>query len=262
MADFKEVSLGFAEFVSQLIQETFDAILSSQNYQIEKYAELESKLNLPNKMFIESFISNDEIESKKYEYFGVKIEKQMVVSEDLNIFLTETFESNQNMVFNKKLTNAGYDSITEFISTMLVEERKTILNTLINKSNISNIVVESGEITAKLELTSLFTQSNNSESAKSVDSNTKLLKSKTNLVDTNKEAIKQISLPTLQRKVNVISFNDPKSGKATILIDKKSVENINDTNFQIPNVRLSVQPTKLTETSNLYSEIKINFKTV
>ncbi|MCO6176226.1 hypothetical protein NHF50_14340 [Flavobacterium sp. NRK F10] len=258
MANFKEVSLGFSEFVSQLIQETFDAILSSQNYQLEKYAALESKLNLPNNAFIKNFISNDEIEAKKYEYFGFKIEKQMVVNENLINFLTETFESNQNLVFNKKLTNAGYNAITEYVSDILVEERKAILKTLINKSNTSNIVVDSGEITAKLELTNLFKQDTGDKSAKSA----KLLKSNITLINESKEAIKQISLPTFQKKVDVIDFKDEKSGKTTILIDRKSIENINDSNFQIPNVRLSVQPTKLTETSNLYSEIKITFKTV
>ncbi|WP_435525477.1 hypothetical protein [Chryseobacterium indoltheticum] len=247
MADFKEVSLGFAEFVSQLIQETFDAILSSQNYQLEKYAELESKLNLPNNAFIEKYITNDEIETKKYEYFGEKIEKQMALNENLITFLNETFESNQNLIFNKKLTNAGYDAISEFISNILVEERKSIINTLVNKSNVSNIVIDSGEITAKLELTSLFTQDNSSDSIKTTE-NSALLKSKIMIpVDKTKEVIKQVSLPTFQRKVDVVDFKDPKSGKTTILIDKKTVQNINDSNFQIPNVRLSVQPTKLTE---------------
>lgn len=73
MEDFKEVSLGFAEFVSQLIQETFDAVLSSQNYQLEKYAELEAKMNLPNNVFAEYYITNEQIETKNWSISGLKL---------------------------------------------------------------------------------------------------------------------------------------------------------------------------------------------
>mgnify|MGYP000571991115 CR=1 FL=1 len=260
MSDFKEVSLGFAEFVSQLIQETFDAILSSQNYQLEKYAELESKLNLPNRVFVENYISNEEIEAKKTEFFGFKIQKQMLVDENLNNFIIENFDSEQNLVFNNKLTNLGFDSINIFIENLLVENQKTILNSLINKSNVSNIVIDSGEISAKLELSNLFSE--DAVNSKKENITPVNLKSIRKNIDKQTLLKKEFLLPTQKRKINVVNFKDVKTGKTTILIDKKEVDNINNSNFQIPDVRLSVKPTKLTESSNLYSEIKINFKTV
>ena len=260
MADFKEVSLGFAEFVSQLIQETFDAILSSQNYQLEKYAELESKLNLPNKVFIENFISIEQIEAKKLEFFGFKIEKQMKVDETLNNFIAENLDSTQNLVFNNKLTILGFELITTFIENIIVEKQKNILNTLINKSNVTNLVIDSGEITAKLELSNLYSEE--SIKTEKVDSQKNDIKSIKKTIDKNLLLKKEFLLPTLNRKINVVNYKDLKTGNTTILIDKKEVENINSSNFQIPDVRLSVKPTKLTESSNLYSEIKINFKTV
>ena len=58
--DFSKISLGFAEFVSQLMYETFDAILDSQNYQLNKYLELESALNTPNSFFVDKYISEEE----------------------------------------------------------------------------------------------------------------------------------------------------------------------------------------------------------
>ncbi len=258
MAEFKEVSLGFAEFVSQLIQETFDAILSSQNYQLEKYLELQNKLKLSNQAFKKNYISNDDIEDRIIEFFGFKVDEQMLVNEELSLFLENTFEADQNLVNNKKLTSIGYESIYDYITNLIIEERKELLNTLINNSNISNIIVDSGEIIAKLELTNLFTQDNNSENEKPIKQPTRLELKK---ISKAKAPIKELALPTFKRKINVIDFKDAKSGKTTILIDKKAVKNSNDSNFQIPNVRLSVQPVKLTETSNLYSEIKINFKT-
>ena len=260
MSDFKEVSLGFAEFVSQLIQETFDAILSSQNYQLEKYAELESRLNLPHNIFVDNFIGNEQVEAKKIEFFGFKIERQMIIDDNLNSFISENFNSTENLVFNKKLTNSGFDSITYYIENLLVESQKNIINTLINKSSVSSLVVDSGEISAKLELSNLYSEeSTNTE--KTEISNTKL-KSLKKTVDKRTLLKKEFLLPTANRKINVVNYKDAKTGKTTILIDKKEIDNINSSNFQIPDVRLSVKPTKLTESSNLYSEIKINFKTV
>jgi hypothetical protein len=260
MSDFKEVSLGFAEFVSQLIQETFDAILSSQNYQLEKYVELESKLNLPDRVFVENFITKEEVETKKIEFFGFNIQKQMVVDESLNNFLFENFDSSQNLVFNNKLTNLGYDSITIFIENLIVENQKNILNSLINKSNVSNLVIDSGEISAKLELSNLFSEEGTNTQKQGL-SDVKL-KSLKKTIDKRTLLKKEFLLPTEKRKISVVNFKDTKTGKITVLIDKKEIDNINSSNFQIPNVRLSVKPTKLTESSNLYSEIKINFKTV
>jgi len=259
MPDFKEVSLGFAEFVAELIQETFDAVLSSQNYQLERYAEMESKLNLPNSIYIENFISNDEIEARKYEYFGFKIEKQMAVDEDFDNFLSDNFEVEEKLVFNKKLTNAGFNMITEYIGNVMVEEQKAVLNTLINKTNASNIVVDSGEITAKLELANLYTQPNspatgNIPPPKVLPASRGIRKKKSANLD--------VGLQSYKSNINVIDFKDEQTGKTTVLIDKATVANINAVSLKIPNVRLAVQPAKLSSSSNLYSEIKINFKTV
>jgi len=260
MADFKEVSLGFAEFVSQLIQETFDAILSSQNYQLEKYVELQSRLDLPHNVFVDNFIGSEQVEAKKLEFFGFKIDKQMVVDENFESFLKDNFDSQENLVFNKKLTTAGFDSITFYIENILVESQKNIINTLINKSSAASLVVDSGEITAKLELSNLYSEETTNTEKKEI-SNTNL-KSFKKTIDKRTLLKKEFLLPTANRKINVVNYKDAKTGKTTILIDKKEVENINSSNFQIPDVRLSVKPTKLTESSNLYSEIKINFKTV
>jgi hypothetical protein len=257
----KEVSLGFAEFVSQLIQETFDAILSSQNYQLEKYAELESKLNMANNVYLKNYISEDQIEERKLDYFGFKVEKQMVISEAFNQFINENFESEKKLVHNNKLTILGYDIIHEFISNLIVEEQKGVINTIINKSNSTNLVVDSGEITAKLELSNLYTQEEETDADVKADMDAG---SRLKNVDFGKptRTEKEVLLPSFNRKIKVIDHVDVSTGKSTILIDKSTVDTITDSNVLIPNVRLSVQPTKMSSSSNLYSEIKLSFKTV
>lgn len=259
MQNFKEVSLGFAEFVSQLIQETFDAILSSQNYQLEKYAELESKLNLPDALYRESFISNEHIEDKMLSYFGFKVEKQMIVDQEFNDFISENFDAGLKVVHNKKLTNIGLELITDFIADLLVTQQKSILSTLINSSNMSNLAVDSGEITAKLELSNLYSEEV-TEDTKTTPTNDPKIRLRRPV----KKSLlkKELLLQTSKRKIKVFDHKDAITGKSTILIDKKALTDLSNSNVQIPNVRLSVQPTKLSGSSNLYSEIKINFKTV
>ena len=107
MEDFKEVSLGFAEFVSQLIQETFEAILSSQNYQLEKYLEIESKLNLPNEKFIEEFITVEQIDNKEILFFGFELVKQMKIDDGLKEFIIKEFGESTKIVHKGKLTVNG-----------------------------------------------------------------------------------------------------------------------------------------------------------
>ncbi|MEZ5059853.1 MAG: hypothetical protein R2879_22700 [Saprospiraceae bacterium] len=256
MNDFKEVSLGFAEFVSQLIQETFDAIQSSQNYQLERFAALESKLNLSDEIFANRYVSSEEIEHKIQEFFGFSISEGMKINERLLEFFDENFESNNGFFKNSILTKFGHQTLTDYFTSILVSEKKALVNVLVNKSNGTNLVVDSGEILAKLELSNLY-QEDSSQGSKPAQKK----------VSFEDEAIKkanlstQTAIPGFKKKIDILNIKDDKSGKTTILIDKNSLNEI-QSNFQLPDVRLAVQPAKITSENNLYSEIKIKFKTV
>lgn len=52
----------------------------------------------------------------------------MHVDEDLRQFIAETFDLDQGLIYNNKLTGLGSDLINGFISDLLVRERKSILN--------------------------------------------------------------------------------------------------------------------------------------
>ncbi len=246
MPDFKEVSLGFAEFVSQLIQETFDAMVSASIYQMERYAELVGNVSMANDLYAKKFFTEEEISKQAEEYFGVEINLQTTVDENLQRLLEENFE-NYNLLFSKKkLTKNGTLEIYNFISDMMAEQQKSMINALINNSGASKIVVDSGEITAKLELSNLY----------STETEEKVEEKKTDNDSRN------ILLPGNRKMIKVHDIKDSKTGKNTIIIDRKEIENIKNSSFQIPALRLSVQPAKISGSSNLYSEIKINFKTV
>lgn len=257
MSNFKEVSLGFSEFVSQLIHETFDAVVSSQNYQLEKYADLQSKLDLSNEMYKEMFISNEEIDSKRLEYFGFDIESQMIVSTQFKNFIAANLVSDSKLVKGNKLTNAGLNEINLFISDLIIEEQKAILSTMLNGSNVTKLIVDSGEIIAKLELTNIYQED------KLSDAKNKIVKRgiKSN-VRGKLSSAKNILLPSFGNKIKVNEIVDKETGLSTIIIDKEHLKNIEFSSSKIPEIRMTVKPTKLNSSSNLFAQIKINFKTI
>ena len=255
MEDFKEVSLGFAEFVSQLIQETFEAILSSQNYQLEKYLEIESKLNLPNEKFIKEFINVEQIDNKEVLFFGFKLVKQMKIDDNLKEFIIKEFGELTNIVYKSKLTVNGYTEIRKFITNLIITEQKDILNHLLNKSNATSLVVDSGEINAKLELSNLYSNDNTS-----VNQPKKELKSKKIDLRKSKYSDNRIVRENILKPIKITNVFDEKTKISTIFIDKKDIENSN--NFSISALRLIAKPVKMSSSSNLFTEIKINFKTV
>ena len=259
MQQFKEVSLGFAEFVSQLIQETFDAILSSQNYQLEKFQELESKLDLPNKLFAEMYLSEVEIENEIHLIYGTELKKNMVISKGLISILNELFDVPDEIISKGKLTSTGFVFLTDYAIDKIVDRHKNMLSGLLNKFNLSSLVVDSGEISAKLEMTNLFSSEvSDSQETKHIDRTNEPFVKAAHL---SRNAIGSVTLPTYRRDIKVIEHKSKDSIVSTILIDKAEVENIGKTSLSIPSVRMAVQPLKASSNSNFYSEIKINFKT-
>lgn len=253
MENFKEVSLGFAEFVSQLLQETFEAVLSAQNFQIEKYHELAKALSLPNEIFVEQFISETQLLEKEIDFFGFQIKKHMGVDKAFEDFLIAQFETLDRIVHSQRLTTEGYENIKSFIVNLLVEEKKEILNQLLNQSNAKNLIVDSGQITAKLELSNLYSSNGETDISKIAQGKS------------SKESVTQVNVPNLigsRLQVPIYEIRDDITNKTTILIDKSAIIDASRVNLSIPTVRLIAKPIKMSSASNLFTEVKINFKTV
>lgn len=257
MENFKEVSLGFAEFISQLIQETFEAMISAKNYQFEKYSELERILNFSNNKFIEEFVSSNQIDERMLDYFGFNLKSQMTVTSDLQIFLIEKTEITNGLFVNDKLTNIGYEAIRDFVSELLVEEKKAVISNLINNSSSVNLIVESGQINAKIELSNLYSY-NETESIKGSEvtksSFNKSLKPEGKDIN-EKEIFQQAKKP-----MKVSEIIDNKTNKTTLIIDKSEIIQASKSSLSIPSLRLVALPVKMNSSSNLYAEVTLNFK--
>lgn len=271
MADFSKVSLGFAEFVSQLLHETFDAVLSAQNYQLEKYSALEKALGISTPEFKESYITDEEIKEKEIELFGAALVENMIIPDDMLTRLKETVpdfdpEMQDKAIRKGKLTAYGVTLFADVSLESLVAEKKGEIRQLVNHSDMVRLIVDSGEIRAKLELTNLY-QSADTEPARGDDP--------------KKEPPPEISdppgkgatvkptsgaTPTIKRQglkeTKMKEIEDPVSKLKTLIIDKASLQKNATFAGSMPNVRLIATPATSTSNSNLFSEVIIKFKTV
>ncbi|MEO0580659.1 MAG: hypothetical protein AAF135_00420 [Bacteroidota bacterium] len=235
MADrFEKVSLGFAEFVSQLLQETYDSILSAQNHQLERLVEMDRALNMPTDRFIDRYLSEAQVEAKMEDVFGEVLKAQMRVSKALQATIEAQVDSLKGIVNAGKLTNAGFAQLFQFIQEMLVEEQKGILETVLNRIDSTQLIVDSGEITAKLEL------SNWEE----------IIEDQDNLDPT----------PKIRRPIKTQRFEDPETKRTYLLVDRQELQDMAKTNWVIPRTRLTVTPLKAQTETNVFAEVKIKFK--
>lgn len=266
MEDFGKVGLGFAEFVSQLLHETFDATLSAQNYQLEKYLELEKALKLSPTRFQQLFIAQEEFSEKETEIFGTSLAVNMTVSQPLLEIIAALVEDYSGIVFNKKLTKTGYDTLQLMVTETLVAEKKDNLRLLLNKSELAQLMVESGEIKAKLELNVL---SKTQDDTSSLSATRSLTASSpvTAQPDTLAEDPQQVGRSKFSSKiidvkgVKVRELKDNETNQRILVIDQSEVFN-NAAKFTVlPDTRIIATPLSTTTSSNLFSEITIRFKT-
>lgn len=167
MTDYTHVALGFSEFVGQLLTETFEATLNAQQYQLSRYAELEAMADLPDDEFRLRYVDPQAILNREIAYAGAPIARQMEVPDsrqDLILELTEEYEA-QSVIFKNRLTNYGFEALREVIDGQIVQEQKSQLRALLARMEQARLVVDSGEITARLTLNSVFQSPTSSDDA-------------------------------------------------------------------------------------------------
>ncbi|MBI1937945.1 MAG: hypothetical protein HYS25_07450 [Ignavibacteriales bacterium] len=257
--NFDKVSLGFAEFVSQLLHETFDAVLSAQNYQLEKYSEFEKALSLSSRQFKELYISDDEINEKEIKIFGVSIKDKIQITGDLMTSIKEVvkdFDVEKGIEKNK-LTNSGAAILEQKTIELLADEKKEKLRQLINKSEMVRLMVDSGEIRAKLELSSLY-QSDIAELPQESSTKKRAAPGKTGFTTKQIMQVKEVEL----KGIKIQEILDPVSKQKTLIIDRASLKGSADVSALMQKVRIVATPSQSTSNSNLFSEVVIKFKTV
>ncbi|BCE00065.1 hypothetical protein [Marinicellulosiphila megalodicopiae] len=266
MSDYSEVSLGFAEFVGQLLNETFEATLSAHQHQLDRYQDIRKALALPSVLFVEQFVDQSIIESKEIEITGDVLTRQMPIKDeyvDYILELTEDYEE-QTVVYNGKLTNYGFDALTEVILEMVSDEAKSGLQLLLRQGEQARLVVDSGEITAKLELTNVYQKTEETNNNQIIE---KTLKTEKLITPANLDGLstinKNIKINNLIANTQILPIKEIslKDNTQTIFIDKEQVQQVGNSSGQLP-VRISAKPATTSSTANILSQVTIRFKTV
>ena len=266
-SDFSKVSLGFAEFVSQLIHETFDAILDSQNYQIDKYLGLEKALNTSNSDYKEKYLGDDEINEFLLEELGFEIKPNLVLNENQAIILNNILSKiESNEMIKSKLTSTQFGLIYNSFLEILVNEKKAKIKMFVERPELARLVVDSGEIKAKLNLFFL------NESSKQPSSNPKRLeKPKPSIQDKTSSNSLSFDLKKLDfsKSQNFGKYTalkakelvDKETGNKIVLIDKESLKD-KEINFNIPTTRIVANPISSSNSSAISSEVIIKFRSI
>lgn len=265
MEDFGKVGLGFAEFVSHLLHETFDATLSAQNYQLEKYLELEKALTTAPDQFRELYISDDRVYEEEIAVFGVSLAKNMVVGQALLDIIATLVEDYSSLISYRKLTEKGFLTLRRIVVEKLVAEKKDNLRLLLNKTEMAQLMVESGEIKVKLELGILSkTQQNGSGSAglKSLVAPNEATAAAPVAENLPNRDIEKFSSKVYDVKgVKVREMVDAETNKKVLVFAKSDIQKEADTISRLPDTRIIANPMQTTSSSNLFSEVIIRFKT-
>lgn len=266
------IDMGFAEFVAKLISEVFDAVVTSQAEQQEKLQELHELMALPEEQLVDYFLQQDSFllqvdellaalfpsdddaqlhgiyDGAPYQPKTSRQPEKPAVFDKLGLKL-EKEDINAN---DKVLTETGVLKIYRKAASPYTIQKRTVMNKLIEQG-LSNIVVDSGKINAKLTFsTSMVGSEEDDDSSGS----------------TPETETSDITQPRLSP--SIFSTNLSRAHIASAI---QPIQPINRyVGLLKPNinkqVRLKVKqasnksPQDVEAKSNIFSEVELNFKTI
>lgn len=190
MADnLEKVNLGMAEFIAKLIDETMEAVIDSQMRQAENIAEIKSAAFLPLVEYASNVITDDEAKEYLIEIFSPAEVPAIADSIDIGLIeqklgitllpehytIPRTTKSTLSKAPAKApvkstpvLNEAGFRFMLLSAKVQQAEKHHLILQ-LLAKDGIPRVVIDNGEINAKVAFTatSLENSSSNSKETKS-----------------------------------------------------------------------------------------------
>jgi len=256
--EISKVSLGFAEFVSQLIHETFDAILSAQNYQLTKFAELEHALQMPDSQFRKNYIAEEAFTAFQQTQLGfIPVLNYSLTTADLQLLQALLPpEELKSAAPKNKLTEAGVRAINAALEAKLVATERSKLTTILNRPELARLLIDSGEIKAKLELFCL----NESEEKKPEAGEEDKLKAMPPIAKTA-FSIKDLQVNKAS-ELKIREITDNQTQLKTLLLDKASLSTAMLPARPLPATRIVANPIAASTSTTVFSEVTIKFKTL
>jgi hypothetical protein len=258
--DVQRVGLGFAEFVGQLLRETFDAVLDAQNHQIQRIAELEQQLSLDTLEFAQRFLSAEDIAAETVALYGSNLQERMKPTPQMERVLVELLGSAdvKTALFRGTLSRAGFEALKQYVLESLVEVAKERLRLVLQQVSAMRIVVDSGEVKAKLELSCWQnTESLALPMPKVLDP--KDVKMQGSI---GAQATRLTSLKELKMAGQSLATWVDQDGSKSVVVESATGGVLAKPAIPLPGVRLMATPAKGSSQAHLMSEVTLKFKTV
>ena len=233
------VELGFTDFVGKLISDTFDAILTSQASQEERWIELRDLLGKSEEDFANEIVSDDDVTASLIQLFpngdgGHLVEaglpyqaenQRRSQAESPPIFQTLGYKPT-----GKKLTNIDVLAIRQLVKNEISVKQFEVLSALMNKGN-TRVIVDGGKINAKMTF---------------------------NILQVEDEEDAPASTGSKPVRTDLLFSNRAKTLNFAILSKPLALKNVHF--FLKPTSDKDPQST--TVKANIYSEVEIQFKTI
>jgi hypothetical protein len=151
--------LGLAEFISTLIRETFDAVLTAQEEQTFKISQIAELAGRSPEEVASGYLSPGETEAGLQRLFPADTAPFSSVYEgapycpepDENppVFITTGYQMQKSDFASGKITNAGYQALLHRVSVLLAEEKLQLIRDMV-RNGVPKIQVHQGKVLARV----------------------------------------------------------------------------------------------------------------
>lgn len=159
MDDFSEVGLDFAGFVGALLDETFEALLQAQHQQVQRYAELRAALDLSDADFAARHLPAGLLDDRAEALIGGWPVVGTALDDPLRTALARLLGDpalDGIVGEDGRLTADGLARIEDAIAARAVADRRAALAAVLGRAEQARLMVDSGEITARLHLSAVM----------------------------------------------------------------------------------------------------------
>jgi hypothetical protein len=268
--ELRDVGLGFAEFVGQLLCETFDAVLNAQQHQIQRRCELVEALAMSDAAFKARFVGADLVRAREERIFGARLEPGMRLSSAQELALAEL--SSAPRVDSRTVGEPVPLSVNDVaaaraaIESLLVREQRDQIAGLLHRIQEMHLIVDQGEITAKVELSTvarvgdappeMALRSTRTETTSGSSASRETRESEAG--EAPGASIRDAAEAALSLGGRIIV--DPETKRTTVLFDRQALERAGRTAQDSP-LRVTARPITSTSQAVMSSQVTIRFRT-
>jgi|CXWL01.1.fsa_nt_gi hypothetical protein len=271
--DLSQVSLGFAEFVGQVLRETFEAVTGAQAHQTERVTALLEALELSPPEFQAKFLEPQDLQAAEISLFGEALTERMRltgrIEEQIRRIVPEAELADASA--RGTLSASGFQLLRRLALENAVAESKARMRAEVNQLGSTRLVVDSGEVKVKLELSNLY-QSEATQPPADSGTPTSGTRERPNPAkppdipsppDPVREAREaRLAFRDIQKEGLIVrEVTDSVSSQKTVLLDRAGLQAL-AAGRSVPDLRLVATPARQNSSSNVLSEVTIRFKTV